>query len=322
MNAPALSIIVPTYNRAAFLGRALESAVRQSWTDFELIVVNDASTDETAALLADLQTREPRLRVIQHQHGRHGPAAARNLGLAQARGTWVAFLDSDDEWEADKLASFMAATAEDVVFVGSNYHIVEGHDKPAQTMWGFLETVMFPWWRNDALSRIIPVDTLQAQPARLAERDIMRAMTIGGFLWPQTSSVMVRRDAVEAAGRFDERLARTEDMDLWLNLMDHGRFVYLERPLARYHIEGRANANGARYDTHAAGRRHDAYREMKAHLRLLKSLPRRFPLSPDARAILGQRIRAYHTYCAKAAEKKHPLLARWHHWRARPERAP
>lgn len=317
MSKPAVSIIIPTYNRAAFLGRALASVAAQSWTDYEIIVVDDASTDETPTFLRARGAAEPRLRVVNHRRGPHGPAGARNAGLAVARADWVAFLDSDDEWAPDKLAHFVAAIADGVVLIGSDYHILGESNEPEQTMRGFLDRVMIPWWRDDPLAQpVLDARALQADPGRLADPTMIRAMTMGGFLWPQTSSVMVRRAAVEDAGRFDVRLARTEDMDLWLKLLDRGRFVFLDRPLARYHTQGRTHANGPRYDQHARARRHDQYLELRAHLRMLKSLPRRFPMSPAARRYWCERVRMQHHHCAQAAQGTRPLTARWHGWLA------
>jgi glycosyltransferase involved in cell wall biosynthesis len=316
MIPPAVSIIIPTYNRVAFIGRALDSVRQQEMQDYEIIVVDDASTDETPALLHARAATDERIRIIRRTHGRHGPAAARNAGIAAARGAWIAFLDSDDEWQPGKLAAFLRATDNGVSLIGSDYHIIEDDQGGGQTMWNFIEQVMLPWWMNDPkISAVIPAARLRDDRSLLADPDVIRMMTIGGYLWPQTSSVMVRRSDAEAAGGFDEHLARTEDMDLWLKLLNRGRFVYIDAPLARYHIQGRDQGRGARYDTLAPDRRHDSYQEMLAHLRFLKTIPRRFPLSPAARVLLRDRVRAYHLYCAKAAGPDRPLAARWHRWR-------
>lgn len=89
----AVSIILPTYNRADTIGRAMESVLRQSYSDWELVVVDDGSTDDTAALVAN---RDPRIRLIRQSNG--GCYAARNAGIAASLGRYLAFLDSDDEW--------------------------------------------------------------------------------------------------------------------------------------------------------------------------------------------------------------------------------
>ena len=105
---PPVSVVIPAYNRAATIGAAIESVLRQTWEDFELVVVDDGSTDGT--LEAARRIADPRLRVIAAPHNM-GAAGARNLGVAEARGTWIAFQDSDDEWLPEKLAKQMARLA-------------------------------------------------------------------------------------------------------------------------------------------------------------------------------------------------------------------
>ena len=101
---PGLSVIIPTYNRAALAPEAVASVLAQTWRDFEVLVVDDASTDGTAAALAAFGSR---IRLLRHAF-RLGVAAARNLGICAARGQWLAFLDSDDLWRPEKLARQMA----------------------------------------------------------------------------------------------------------------------------------------------------------------------------------------------------------------------
>ena len=106
--SPPVSVVIPAYNRAATIGAAIDSVLRQTFTDFELVVVDDGSTDGTLA--AARAVTDPRLRVVAAPHNL-GAAGARNLGVAEARGTWIAFQDSDDEWLPEKLARQMARLA-------------------------------------------------------------------------------------------------------------------------------------------------------------------------------------------------------------------
>ena len=105
INAPAISVVLPTYNRAHTLARAMHSALQQSFRDLELIVVDDGSSDSTEALVASLS--DARIRYVRRANG--GVAAARNTGVAHARGEMIAFLDSDDEWLLNKLEKQVAA---------------------------------------------------------------------------------------------------------------------------------------------------------------------------------------------------------------------
>jgi glycosyltransferase involved in cell wall biosynthesis len=101
-----VSVIVPVYNRRHLVTGTLESILAQTVDDFEIIVVDDGSTDGTAASVAALAARDSRIRYVFQENA--GPGAARNRGIREARGCWVAFLDSDDLWVADKLANFKA----------------------------------------------------------------------------------------------------------------------------------------------------------------------------------------------------------------------
>ncbi len=101
--SPQFSIILPTFNRASLLGRALSSVVAQSERDWELLVADDGSTDETRELLGQWQARDRRIRCWRHSN--RGQAASRNRMLEQARGQWIAFLDSDDELHPSHLAT-------------------------------------------------------------------------------------------------------------------------------------------------------------------------------------------------------------------------
>jgi len=104
---PGLSVIIPTYNRAALVPEAMASVLAQTWRDFEVLVVDDASTDGTAEALAAFGSR---IRLLRNT-SRLGVAAARNLGISGARGQWLAFLDSDDLWRPEKLARQMVYLA-------------------------------------------------------------------------------------------------------------------------------------------------------------------------------------------------------------------
>jgi hypothetical protein len=105
--APAVSVIIPTYNRCALVMQSVDCVLSQSCVDLELIVVDDGSTDDTCDALKKRLDGEPRARLLRKANG--GTASARNLGIAQAHGAWTAFLDSDDLWESRYLESQLAA---------------------------------------------------------------------------------------------------------------------------------------------------------------------------------------------------------------------
>ncbi len=158
------SIILCTYNRADILGRAIESALEQTWRDFELKVIDDGSTDGTAELVAEFRTRDPRVHYIFH--GRNlGVAAARNTGLRAAGREWVTFLDSDDTY----LPGHLALRAK----------LIDGH--PELDLIHSPARVIGQDWvaDRDDPSRRIPIEECRIGGTFFLKRS--RALEIGGF---------------------------------------------------------------------------------------------------------------------------------------------
>jgi len=203
VSAPAVSVIVPTYNRAALMRRAVASVLGQTFSDLELIVVDDASGDDTARL-PDI-VRDPRLRYLR-QTQRGGASAARNAGIAAARGAFVAFLDSDDVWLPDKLerqVPLLAAAPAGVALVYGGLLRLEP-DRAPQYLFNDL----------GAIGEFDPM------PAILRYNDNCHSMT-----W------LVRRATLAAAGGFDESLPLWEDWELMIRLAKLGRFMAVNEPV-------------------------------------------------------------------------------------------
>jgi glycosyltransferase involved in cell wall biosynthesis len=99
---PLVSVVVPCYNRARLIPRAVKSVQEQNFESLEIVLVDDGSSDDTVGVVERLKTTEPRIRFLRHERNR-GEAAARNTGVKNARGRYIAFLDSDDEWLPGKL---------------------------------------------------------------------------------------------------------------------------------------------------------------------------------------------------------------------------
>ncbi len=205
--APAVSIILPTWQRAALLGRAIRSVLAQTFPDFELLVVDDGSTDGTAMVLTGF--RDARLRLLRHDTNR-GAAAARNLGIRHARAPFLAFQDSDDEWAPDKLARHMAAFATCPPDVGLVYSDMERvHDDGRVT-----------YFRSPAVP-----------PGRLIDERTGFYQVCGLGI----QATVIRRACLEAVGGFDEALPALEDLELFIRLSRACRFHHLAVPLVRYH---------------------------------------------------------------------------------------
>ncbi|HXQ41068.1 MAG TPA: glycosyltransferase family 2 protein [Candidatus Udaeobacter sp.] len=298
MMRPAVSVIMPAFNRAGFIGSAIASVRAQSFRDWELLVVDDGSSDDTVAIACGHAAEDDRIRVTANA-GKAGPGGARNHGSAMAEAEWLAFLDSDDLWEPDKLALFLEAAIARPALVASDYVSLDRDSGTATRLRDFILGVMMPWWRNDeAAAAAIPCARIDRSFAAIAEPDLLLSMTIGGGLWIQTSSAMVRADLFRQVGGFDANLMRTEDFDLWIRLFGLGAVAYLDRPLATYDITRRSLAEGARYGVE---RRHTPYLEARYHLRLLQRLAERFSLTPPQRRFLRERIAAHHRMCAHRA---------------------
>ncbi|MCB8945539.1 MAG: glycosyltransferase family 2 protein [Ardenticatenaceae bacterium] len=197
-------VVLPTYNRAGVLGRAVDSVLGQTWTDFELIVVDDGSTDETADLLQTYD--DGRLRVIRHAYNR-GVAAARNTGILASRSDWVAFIDSDDEWLPYKLERQM--------------RVAEGmQEGETAVLYSALVRV-----QNGRKSRF----------PQQGARGYVHTELVGGNLMA-ASTALVRRDCLAREEQFDERLRCLVDWELWLRLSRFYHFGFMDEPLVTAHV--------------------------------------------------------------------------------------
>jgi glycosyltransferase involved in cell wall biosynthesis len=214
MDAPLASIIIPTFNCASLLPRALESALAQSLGPVEVIVVDDGSTDDTAAVLGRYAGRVEAIRQANA-----GPSAARNRGLAAARGAFLGFLDGDDTYHPDKLARQVAALAArpECGWVYSDCWLEEeGSGGPR-----LLASERYAYARRSAL-----------------EGWLFEALIPGNFI--PVNTLLVRRPCLEAAGAFDGRLWGAEDFDLLLRLAALAPAAYLPEPLATYYLRPRS----------------------------------------------------------------------------------
>jgi len=203
-------VVLPTYERAHTLRASVESLLGQAGVDFEVLVVDDGSTDDTQAVLAAL--RHPRLRVLSIPHG--GVAAARNAGIAASDSPFVAFHDSDDVALPGRLAvpaEFLASHA-DVDLVIQNGRMLPPEDDPAAGE--------EPWIRSEVAV------TLAARPIGVAEV----------FRWNlgQLQGMCFRRRALEAVGPLDGSFRILDDLDLVLRVTTSHRAVFLDVPAFAY----------------------------------------------------------------------------------------
>jgi glycosyltransferase involved in cell wall biosynthesis len=201
MTAPQLSVVLPTRNRPALLMQAVGSALAQDGVEVEVIVVDDASSDETPAVLSGIA--DDRLTVIRNETPK-GPAVARNAGIDRAEGEWVAFLDDDDFFAPDKLR----IQVEDADRQGSSFSYT-----------GRIEI--------NENGRVIQRRLMSEHPSLAA--GLLEDNLIGG-----PSAVIVRSDLLAEIGRFDERLPPLEDWDLWIRAAAAGATAARREPLYAY----------------------------------------------------------------------------------------
>jgi glycosyltransferase involved in cell wall biosynthesis len=195
--APCISVVIPVYNRASMVLEAVESVLAQTFKDFELIVVDDGSTDDTASLLVRFGSS---LRLFRQEH--LGVSAARNRGIAEARGQLIAFLDSDDLWLPEKLAVQAS-------FLRTFPRAALCHTEEI-------------WLRR---GRRVNPRRRHAKASGRAFVNLLRESLIS------PSSVVIRRSVLDEAGGFDESLPACEDYALWLKISRAHEVHLIDRAL-------------------------------------------------------------------------------------------
>jgi glycosyltransferase involved in cell wall biosynthesis len=210
MSPPVVSVVVPTYNRAALIGDSVASVLAEQGVDFEVIVVDDGSTDDTRERLAAIT--DPRVRTVFAEHG--GVAAARNAGVAACRGRYVAFHDSDDEALPGRLARPVAVLSErpelGLVIMNGRMRSPDGGTAPEE-----------PWIKPEV------TQTLVGRTIGVAE--VFRR-NLG-----QLQGMCFTRAALDAVGPFDTAFRILDDLDLVLRVAARFPAVFVDEPVFRYH---------------------------------------------------------------------------------------
>jgi glycosyltransferase involved in cell wall biosynthesis len=199
-----ISVIIPLYNRREEIGRAVASALRQSHAPHEIVVVDDASRDDSAAAVAALDDR--RIRLVRHERNR-GAAAARNTGIAAAEGEWIALLDSDDEWESEKLTRQLAA-------------LRAAPNTPAASVTGYV---------------IRDYRTGEQRAFTPRPEDATLDALVWGCPLGVGSTLLARRAVFAEIGAFDPDLPRLEDWEWLLRYLPAHRLGVVPDPLTIVH---------------------------------------------------------------------------------------
>ena len=204
---PLVSIVITCYNYAQYLSGCIESVLAQTYKNYEVVVVDDGSTDNTFEI-AQPYCRKFAVRYVRQEN--EGQASAKNRGIKESKGEFIAFLDADDQWEPDKLSKQIPLFAiQEVGVVYSRFVYIdnEGKSLPMEDPGKFLE------------------------PRR---GKVTASLIYDNFI--PFSSVIVRRVSFEASGVFDESLNMGIDWDLWLRLSTRHQFDFCEEPFLLYRI--------------------------------------------------------------------------------------
>ena len=195
---PTVSVVIPTFNRAHLITCAIKSILAQTYQDFEIIVVDDGSLDETEKSIQKCE--DNRIKYIKHQKTK-GPGAARNSGIDASSGDYIAFLDSDDEWLPTKLEKQVNLFKKDAEKTGLVYCGVE---------------------LINQCNRIVIERWIPKNRGYVFEKNLSANFIVSG-----SSTVMVRRDVLKKTGRFDESLPSCEDWDLWIRIAKYCKFDFV-----------------------------------------------------------------------------------------------
>ena len=201
--APAVSVVIPAYNAERFIGEAVNSVLEQTYRDFEVIVVDDGSTDKTAEVVKTCEE----VRYLYKENG--GTASARNRGVEASRGHYVAFLDADNLWEPEKLEVQIAL-----------------FERQPSLVWSYTDSLLVDEEKEQPVYR-------KSQLVGHPEGDVLERLIHGNFMPPST--VVVARDVLKEMGGFDEsNLHRiSEGWELWTRIAGQYPVGYVHRPLTK-----------------------------------------------------------------------------------------
>lgn len=200
MSLPSITVIIPFYNRRSTLARALTSVYQQTYLPQEVIVIDDASTDDGAALVDEMFPQATLMRFDENQ----GVSAARNRGIQQASGQWLAFLDSDDEWLPTKLAEQIS-----IAQTQPQYKTIHSDEI---------------WIRNGV--RVNQMNKHQKYGGEIFEHCLPLCVI-------SPSAVMIHRDVFADVGLFDTALPACEDYDMWLRVCAKYPVYFIDQPLIK-----------------------------------------------------------------------------------------
>ena len=203
-----VSVIIPTYNRASLLSRAIESVMNQTFKDFELIIIDDGSTDNTRDTVEGFQRMDARVKYLRQENS-GTPASPLNTGINNSQGEYLAFLDDDDEWLPQKLEKqitlFQISKKPNVGIIGCGCFMIRGNK---------IKTYEFP-----ATDNIIK-------------------LLLNKSVFLSCSSTVMKKEVFNKLGKFDETFRLFFARDMWLRICQDYDFDFVDEPLYKYYIHG------------------------------------------------------------------------------------
>ncbi|MBI4811559.1 MAG: glycosyltransferase family 2 protein [Ignavibacteriales bacterium] len=235
-----VSIVIPAYNTASFIGRALKGVLSQTYQNFEVIIVDDCSTDNLAGVLSTFNDK--RIHVYHHAVNRGG-SAARNTGISHTKGEYVAFLDSDDEWlptKLEKQLKVFQSSSSEVGMVYTGWRWIKGKD-------GIIIQYKIP-----------------------AHRGNLHQLSLSGDCIGSMSTPLIKTVLLHTIGGFDEKLPARQDWDLWLRLSKICMFDFVHEVLVNYYVHPESisgkNLNKIRGTEIVIEKYHDEFKSMPSAL--------------------------------------------------------
>lgn len=211
---PQVSVIIPTYNRAKLLHSAITSVLNQTFQDFEIVVIDDGSQDNTQEIVKNFH--DERIRYICHKENK-GEAGTRNTGIINSHAEYIAFLDDDDEWLPEKLQQQVGLLKDSESKVGCIYT-------------GYLVVDIT---KGKIIRRRIPIK----------RGNIYHDLFVRNYIGVP-STVILRRECFQKVNLFDENITFGTDYDMWIRIAKEFHFDYIEKPLVKYYIhKNRLSAN-------------------------------------------------------------------------------
>jgi teichuronic acid biosynthesis glycosyltransferase TuaG len=209
---PFVSVVMPAYNASKYISAAIESVLSQAYQDFELIVIDDCSEDDTYLIAKSYAEKDPRIILLKNAEN-SGVSATRNYGISKARGEWIAFLDSDDMWRSDKLEKQLVLLQE------------HPDAKITYTASAFIDSEGTPY------NYVMPAEQ------KMTYRMLLKKNLLS------CSSVMVRRDVISRVKMADDKMH--EDYSAWLRILRETPFAYgVNEPLLIYRLSKNSKSSG------------------------------------------------------------------------------